>query len=92
MVINGSASAWEDVTSGIPQGTVLGPLLFVIYINDVPYAIKSQFYMLPDDTKLYRHISDGSDSGVLQADLDCLQDWSENGGLVFIHTNSSPWN
>ena len=77
MVINGSASAWEDVISGIPQGSVLGPLLFVIYINDLPDAINSQVYMFADDTKIYRPISDNSDSSTLQADLNCLQDWSE---------------
>ena len=73
----GSASAWENITSGIPQVSVLGPLVFVIYITDLPDVIKCQLYMFDDDTRLYRHISDGSDSGVLQADLDCLQNWSE---------------
>ena len=51
-----------------------------------------QIYMLVDDTKMYRHISDGADSVNPQADLECLQDWSENGIFVFIHTNASPLN
>ena len=83
VIINGSASAWEDVISGIPLGSLLSPLLFVIYINNLPDIIKSQLYMFPDDTKLYRHISDGSDSGILQADLDCLHDWSEKWQISF---------
>ena len=43
-------SKWADVTSGIPQGSVLGPILFVIYINDLPNEINSDIYMLADDT------------------------------------------
>ena len=57
--------------------TILGPLLFAIYITDLPAAIKSQLYMFDDDTKMYRHMSDDSDSVILHADLDCMQDWSE---------------
>ena len=88
VAINGPASAWEDVISGIPQGSVLGPLLFVIYINDLPDAINSQVYMFADDTKIYRPISDSSDSSTLQADLNCLQDWSEK-WLIRFHPQKS---
>ena len=54
--VNGSMSKWADVTSGIPQGSVLGPILFVIYINDLPNKIKSDIYMFADDTKVFRTI------------------------------------
>ena len=78
MVINRSASDWKYATNGILQGSVLVPLLFVVYINDLPDAIKSQIYnMFVDDTNMYRLISDGSEIGILQANLDCQQDWSE---------------
>ena len=67
---------WKLVTSGVPQGSVLGPLLFVIYINDMPSFVSSSLFTFADDTKLYRAISDHSDVQILQNDLDLLFQWS----------------
>ena len=75
--VNGKASEWLPVTSGIPQGSVLGPLLFLIYINDLPDDINSDVYMYADDTKLYREIKTIEDQRILQKDLDTLTKWSE---------------
>ena len=50
--VNYSYSAWHKVTSCIPQGSVLGPILFVLFINDLPNCVKSSVYMFADDTKL----------------------------------------
>lgn len=76
--INGSFSKWGKVTSGIPQGSVLGPLLFLIYINDLPDFCEedSELYLFADDAKLTRYIRDISDNIKLQSSIDNLQDWS----------------
>ena len=78
-----SYSAWHKVTSGIPQGSVLGPILFVVFINDLPNCVKSSVYLFADDTKLYRQISVAEDSRTLQEDLDHLFSWSEDWKLKF---------
>ena len=73
--VNGSYSDWSNVISGVPQGSVLGPLLFIIYINDLPEALQSNVAIFADNTKLYRFIITADDSNILQSDLDLLVDW-----------------
>ena len=75
--VNGKQSMWLPVNSGIPQGSVLGPLLFLLYINDLPDNIDSSVYMYPDDTKLYREIREPRDHEILQEDLNKLSVWSD---------------
>ena len=83
MVINGQYSTWRNVTSGIPQGSVLGPLLFVIYINDLPDTVLSQVFLFTDDTKMYRQIQDASDRHTFQEDISQLQKWADKWLLRF---------
>ena len=61
VVINGKASGWEKVTSGVPQGSVLGPTLFIIYINDIDNGITSSLLKFADDTKLLRKVGTQED-------------------------------
>ena len=83
VVVNGQQSKWSDVKSGIPQGSVLGPTLFVIYINDLPDLVKSGVKLFADDTKLYARSDTNEASLQLQADLDGLQDWAEKWQMKF---------
>jgi hypothetical protein len=84
--VNGAESACQDVTRGIPQGSVLGPILFVIYINDMPECVDAVAYLFADDTKQYKEIKREEDSEKLQKDLDSLQKWSDTWLLKF-HSN-----
>ena len=72
------SSKWTQVTSGIPQGSVLGPTLFVLYINDLPDSIQnnSTAVMFDDDTKLFARTDTSKDKEKLQEDLDCVCKWS----------------
>ena len=81
--INGAKSDWADVLSGIPQGSVLGPILFVIYINDLPDVLEGCVKIFADDTKVFTHIQEPKDGEVLQRDLDSLGSWSEEWQLKF---------
>ena len=66
-----------EVRSGVPQGSVLGPTLFVIYINDMPAAVNSAIKLYADDAKLYRPVSSDLDRHSLQKDIDALYSWSK---------------
>jgi hypothetical protein len=66
-----------DVKSGVPQGTVLGPLLFILYINDLPENIKSSIRLFADDCIIYREIDSETDINTLQQDLVVFNDWSK---------------
>lgn len=74
-VVNNSHSTYVNVTSGVPQGSVLGPLLFLIYINDLPNNVSSRIRLFADDCVLYRNISSNTDRELLQSDLDSINTW-----------------
>jgi len=77
VVLNGNSSGWVEVTSGVPQGSVLGPLLFMLYINDITDGLQSTLEMLADDSKLYRIIKTPRDIEILQDDLNYISNWSK---------------
>ena len=83
VMVNGCRSKADNVISGVPQGTVLGPILFVIYINDLLDNIKSNGLMFADDTKLFRLVSSYDDADALQADISQLEQWADTWQLRF---------
>jgi hypothetical protein len=83
VVVDGVESQESWVTSGVPQGSVLGPILFLIYINDLPEYVKSNVRLFADDTILYRSIKSERDSRILQDDLDRLVDWERDWLMEF---------
>ena len=85
VVLNGQASGWEDVLSGVPQGSVLGPLLFVIFINDLDEVAASIDILkkFADDTKIAKVIRSEEDRDRLQEAVDQLLDWAARWGMEF---------
>lgn len=81
--IGGCCSSMVPVTSGVPQGSVLGPLLFLLYVNDLPEAVNCPVKLFADDTKLYSGIASESDALSMQADLDSLVQWSDSWQMPF---------
>ena len=72
-----------DVLSGVRQGSVLGPCLFLLYINDLPETLVSNVRLFADDTIVYLTINTDRDTGVLQSDLDKLAAWETRWKMEF---------
>lgn len=83
VVLEGARSQQDDVLSGVPQGTVLGPLLFLTYINDMPGYTQSDVRLFADDSLLYREISNAKDTEQLQKDLEALENWEKTWMMRF---------
>ena len=79
VIVDGEISNWKSVLSGVPQGSVLGPILFLIYINDLEEDISSKVLKFADDTKVSRKVTNDTDKQSLQDALDKLVKWSEKG-------------
>ena len=83
VVVNGASSDWCPVTSGVPQGSVLGPLLFLVYINDIDSGLTTRICKFADDTKLGVDASKAEDVEALRSDLARLGEWSERWQMPF---------
>ena len=82
--LNGTESTWLAPRSGIPQGTVLGPMLFLIYINDLPSQLESSCAIFADDTTVHAASSDSKLSCArISADLDVAAEWADSWGMLF---------
>ena len=81
--VNGVLSEERAVLSGVPQGSVLGPLLFLLFINDIVDDLETNLFLFADDSKLFKHIRTQADMAALQRDLVRLEDWSNRWLLRF---------
>ena len=87
VVVDGEVSSWKPVLSGVPQGSILGPILFLVYINDLVQGVTGKILKFADDTKLFRKTKEIGDKQKLQDDIDKLVRWSENGRCYSILGN-----
>ena len=83
VVVNGIKSDWAPVVSGVPQGIVLGPLLFSLHINDIMSDIESEIRLFADDCVCYREIKDIEATLKFQKDIDRLGIWARKWGMRF---------
>ena len=83
VVVDGEVSSWKSVLSGVPQGSVLGPILFLVYINDLEEGVTGSILKFADDTKLFRKTKEIGDKEHLQDDIDKLVKWSEKWQMLF---------
>ena len=81
--VDGELSGWEKVSSGVPQGSVLGPVLFLIYINDLDDGIISKIAKFADDSKLGKSLCSAADIRLLEDDLSSLEEWSVKWQMIF---------
>ena len=83
VVVDGEFSSWKSVLSGVPQGSVLGPILFLVYIHDLEDGVTGSILQFADDTKLFRKTKEIGDKQNLQDDIDKLVRWSEKWQMLF---------
>ena len=84
VLLNGQASSWRPVLAGVPQGSILGPLLFLTYINDLPNELKSNAKLFADDTSLFTIVKDKTESAnILSNDLSEISKWAYDWKMLF---------
>ena len=84
VILNSQCSEWRSINAGVPQGSILGPLLFLVFINDIVIDISSDIYLFADDTSLMRKITNArQDKDILNDDLMKLYNWSQQWRVTF---------
>ena len=79
VLLNGQCSNWQPILAGVPEGSILGPLFFLIYINDLPDGLKSKIKLFADDTSLFSVVKNKEEStSDLTNDLDMISKWAYN--------------
>ena len=92
MVLNGKFSKWVEVLAWVPQGSILGPLLFLIYINDIVKRIGGSIRLFADDTSLYIIVDLPEQAAmVLNADLQTISHWAKTGLFYLTQTKHYLW-
>ena|SRR6218665_3187383 len=83
VVVGDTHSSWRTELSGVPQGSVIGPLLFVLFINSIDNEILSKMFKFANDTKLFRAMGDDQETDILREDLRRLFKWSHDWKMLF---------
>ena len=81
--MDGEVSSWKSVLSGVPQGSVLGPILFLVSIYDLEEGVTGKILKFADDTKLFRKTKENGDKQKIQEDIDKVVRWSEKWHMFF---------
>ena len=82
VAIDGFSSDWGQISAGVPQGSILGPLLFLIYINDITEIVSSDIRLFADDTFIFR-IADQQSTQLLNSDLESITSWAWDWKMLF---------
>jgi len=83
VVVDGEFSEWAKVDSGVPQGSILGPLLFLIFINDIDTNLINNILKFADDTKIWGRVDSDDERNSMQNDINTLETWSCNNDMPF---------
>ena len=91
VLLNGQTSSWRPILAGVPQGSILGPFLFLIYINDLPDELKSNAKLFADNTSLFAVVNDKNESAnILNNDLKLISKWAYDWKMFFNPDPSKP--
>ena len=85
VILNGKSSSWKKITAGVPQGSVLGPLCFLVYINDIVENINSHIFLFADNASLFRTVDEVSlheDTRLLNEDLNRISLWANQWKII----------
>ena len=83
-VLNGQSSNWGDISAGVPQGSILGPLFFLVYINDLAVGLKCNVKLFADNTSLFKVVEDSNTAASdMNHDLDLISQWAHDWRMSF---------